>query len=1303
MSDGRKKITTYGNGFYMCVNTQCCYNPSQVCAHNDDFVGDANVRLYKCGACKTRWVVCNCCNIFWKYNKQSRLNKFIEKISSADHSSPELCTGCKLPGKLSRNITPLSLGTEIMEYRCSSCAKDWYICKCCKLTRTTLKTLKSHVDNDEHRQLRCDLNEYQAKGNNNDSSANVHCDDELYNLSHIGGGKGSVLLCNNAKCQIHKDHSGFTSGKIKSLKQTDNDSGLSYYQMECNLCSDVWYVDCRASMRRGLFRQLRLAVSKQKKSSNQSIAIHKHPPDDYGGSDMCNENDGEDETYLNDGEDETYLPRAPKVYQGSGMCNENDGEDETSLPIEPYDYGGSGMCVENVDEDETSLLRGQNAHSTAVDELCDSMNQSLKIKEHLSKSSTFGNAASSSYFCAEQDERGGGKKKIVGKALNKEDDSQLNGQKVLTTQEIDYQLLGATVFHDMPKSKAKQVVAFINVTLNRMKETNFSANIPATSHSEVRRVYTEGSNSILQNMPVPKACNVHNDGFVSVSLEQSVNHLMANGHRLKEHRLDRDSDWFKDDGQYKSDLMREIREKLMKLKESGDIQSDCRLYIMFTWSDGFQKNSLVQTSKTELQLFTVYFVPPDEERNIQRYTVPFALGRKKKVHQTQIIQAFNEVTALETPTYRWCGIEKRMIQTVIFNAGIQNDNPERANNTQCMQNGKYHGCWGFSCDMNNNKGQSCRNCFLARLKKVVDHNHSYEQLDKQEKCELCADWWEDHDVNRLGWFPKPEKYPSVNDHDGSHNQPKAPKGRGLSQEVMIPPVKISFDFLLQAFHFAKYHFLREGGWSQGEIEDYLRSCSFHGGLIKTMIEALAEMKNDPTSSYDISPPEVWTKAVELGIKFADFVDTPMHMIFLGVVKHNMGHIERLFHGKKEIFKKFCKMTSTHLDVCSKKSITWCRTMPFHNATSVTPTGWMSDQYHAFARLSLIYFGVLEDFEDELDSEALVAFKQMVVIWFCLLSNLFEDGDTDTVAVDHYVKLFLSACCSYGKKTTRDVLNAKKKSNGTTRKRKRASKKKVSTGTKKKTLTGNKTNPKTAKKPPMKGNKNKEVYFGQTTNYFSLLNLASLIRTRGSLRSLWEGEREKYIKFIKRVLYSLQTDDAYLENVLNKLLQQHALEESMESNMYHDPDQHGRTAMCRIYNSWGSLKGESWDKGHMIFGVILKDKPGRVFVCISGEKNNGSIELLEVIFINGYGRTKLNLWYSPIEFDPEVDRMTLTDRKELNLLVADHVIMHPMVTLDGEFAKLNGHVTMTRSWRVRTQGGEFVKLVPDPSLFKTIVV
>jgi hypothetical protein len=46
------------------------------------------------------------------------------------------------------------------------------------------------------------------------------------------------------------------------------------------------------------------------------------------------------------------------------------------------------------------------------------------------------------------------------------------------------------------------------------------------------------------------------------------------------------------------------------------------------------------------------------------------------------------------------------------------------------------------------------------------------------------------------------------------------------------------------------------------------------------------------------------------------------------------------------------------------------------------------------------------------------------------------------------------------------------------------------------------------------NRGESAFFNDTSNYFSLLNLKSLIERFGPLRNLLEGEREKFIKYVK---------------------------------------------------------------------------------------------------------------------------------------------------------------------------------------------
>ena len=68
-------------------------------------------------------------------------------------------------------------------------------------------------------------------------------------------------------------------------------------------------------------------------------------------------------------------------------------------------------------------------------------------------------------------------------------------------------------------------------------------------------------------------------------------------------------------------------------------------------------------------------------------------------------------------------------------------------------------------------------------------------------------------------------------------------------------------------------------------------------------------------------------------------------------------------------------------------------------------------YVAFAILSLYHFAPIDGGLDSPDEkvEGLKQFKRVPVVWFCLVSHLLTDDDVPSMRIDHYVKLFLSAC------------------------------------------------------------------------------------------------------------------------------------------------------------------------------------------------------------------------------------------------------------------------------------------------------
>jgi hypothetical protein len=85
------------------------------------------------------------------------------------------------------------------------------------------------------------------------------------------------------------------------------------------------------------------------------------------------------------------------------------------------------------------------------------------------------------------------------------------------------------------------------------------------------------------------------------------------------------------------------------------------------------------------------------------------------------------------------------------------------------------------------------------------------------------------------------------------------------------------------------------------------------------------------------------------------------------------------------------------------------------------------------------------------------------------------------------------------------------------------------------------------------NRSKAAFFKDTSNYFSLLNLKYLIERFGPLRNLWEGGREKFIKYVKVEMNTICDNETYMPCVLNSLLCTHCLNNFMKDiQHYQEP-------------------------------------------------------------------------------------------------------------------------------------------------------
>ena len=518
--------------------------------------------------------------------------------------------------------------------------------------------------------------------------------------------------------------------------------------------------------------------------------------------------------------------------------------------------------------------------------------EQFRIKQFLYDKSLWGNKptrlSSGEFFSANlTGNEAGGSKLIVERAFSCSD---------VDDNDAAYHLLGAQLFNSLSRNKQGMLLGYMNETVKRMQQTDYKATFVSTL-AEVRAKYTEGASSIMQNLPLPCPRRVEGSGYSVVPLENSLNYIMGKGYQLRTLRLDRNEDWFNDDGIYHNEFLQEVHQHLITLRSEGKVPSDLRVIFVIAWSDGFEKNILVKTKDSSLQLFTVWFVPEDGHSDVTKYTAPYALGYKDEDHEHILGMMLSEIAGLQEVTMRFSAHEGKIVPVSVYKMTVSNDYVERCENTHILQNGISSKWWGFA-SMFTEEVPSCSECRKIRENAVIGCcGQDCKKSDSKYPCNKCADWWanidETDDNNKAGWYPKPDEFPRGKDCDAEG--PVAPEGRELNNCDFLKPCKISFSFLAQAIHFANYHYIRPGGWTKRQFRCYLKHCCVSNKLVERLLVDLDDLNLKGGESLtalcdSVSLPFVLQNFEELCVEIKDFNETPMHLMFLGVFKHYITQI-----------------------------------------------------------------------------------------------------------------------------------------------------------------------------------------------------------------------------------------------------------------------------------------------------------------------------------------------------------------------------------------------------------------------------
>ena len=227
---------------------------------------------------------------------------------------------------------------------------------------------------------------------------------------------------------------------------------------------------------------------------------------------------------------------------------------------------------------------------------------------------------------------------------------------------------------------------------------------------------------------------------------------------------------------------------------------------------------------------------------------------------------------------------------------------------------------------------------------------------------------------------------------------------------------------------------------------------------------------------------IWPKYWDMGYKTDIFGETPLHLLFHGVLD-DIVKVLHQFMADHNLAPRFEQYVFRDLSDISALRLEWCK------AKTLPKKLWLGENELAYARVmtymyAQVFLGLEMRQSSETTQETLDDIKRLVNSLHVLICKLMSPREVDSRDIDLHVKIFLSCCDRYSR-----------------------------------------------------------GYYGQNVdpfwvgkgNFMGLLNLGRQIQTYGKLRWYWEGAHEKFIQPVKTVLVSMRKGTGYLQKKL-KLIQ-----------------------------------------------------------------------------------------------------------------------------------------------------------------------
>ena len=537
--------------------------------------------------------------------------------------------------------------------------------------------------------------------------------------------------------------------------------------------------------------------------------------------------------------------------------------------------------------------------------------------------------------------------------------------------------------------------------------------VPCMDYTSAQNRYFAGNLSIVKRMPIPTVNNsIANHSYLSIN--ECLRDLLSRGTRISLITLSQlFDDWGEDPREVGSLLDSPFaRSRMMQclLKSSCAMSMDVFKTMdkdrvrglvlqglreqmidpekvvfggIVFWSDGVDPNCS-KMGRSNVWAASATFVPQYSNWNSRFNTYPLAIAREKTKkgvpvdHLPCLSEINKEMAAMETlppQLVYYRNVDKELYLSVVRLSHF-GDQPERRKVTMtAMGNQNYHG--RFRCSAANAKLMSaltpCEAC-------VTSLRNDKEPIG----CKKCCCWDalpKDEDQKILLEMNPPKDYPTDHLDDNTLGTQYLTKGG------KIAPFRVEFDRLVDSVQLAYRNFV-EGKWTSTQTQAFLdRECVI-GSLIKSILgnglndqqlrDATSEASTmDPAYVEELlqdfeTYPERF-KAPEIpfywdsksGLPLQAFVDCPMHLLFLGIVKKTILVLKEWMK-QQEMFTDFVKKAETINSLLDEQMLEWLKVLAYRDGKL---GGWVSENLLAFSRILNWFFQQITDLirDQRLDS------------------------------------------------------------------------------------------------------------------------------------------------------------------------------------------------------------------------------------------------------------------------------------------------------------------------------------------------